>query len=104
MFKKDYEKKLEAKILHKEKLQLAAEKKKKNVIFYGLGMFGVFGWSIVIPTFLGLFIGYWLDKKWSLGFNWTLTFLFLGVVMGSVNGWYWVTKERKSIEKDNKDE
>ena len=61
MFKKEYEKKLKAKILRRKSIQLAAEKKKKNVIFYGLGMFGVFGWSIVIPTFLGLIIGYWLD-------------------------------------------
>ena len=104
MFKKEYEEQLKAKILRKEMHQLAGKERKKNVIFYGLGMFGVFGWSIVIPTFLGLIIGYWLDEKWNLGFNWTLTFLFLGVVAGSINGWYWVTKERKSIEKDKKDD
>lgn len=104
MFKKEYEEQLKAKILRKERHQLAGKETKKNVIFYGLGMIGVFGWSIVIPTFLGLIIGFWLDEKWSLGFNWTLTFLFLGVVLGSINGWYWVTKQRKSIEKDKKDE
>jgi ATP synthase protein I len=45
-----------------------------------------------------------LDKKFSGQISWTLTFLFLGIVLGCWNAWYWVQKERKLIEKEREEE
>jgi ATP synthase protein I len=32
-----------------------------------------------------------------------LTFLFAGIILGCLNAWYWVEKERKEIEEENKE-
>ncbi len=105
MLRKDYEKRLQSQIVRKEQRSLAARRRKKNAVWYGLGMFGLIGWSIVLPAFLGLLIGYWISAKWKLGLSVPLSFLFLGIFVGSANAWFWIMKERKSIEKDDeKDE
>ena len=37
-----------------------------------LAMIGVLGWTIVLPTLLGLFAGRWLDRTFHMGIFWTL--------------------------------
>lgn len=86
----------------KEIAKLMAKRRKKGNVWLGLGMLGLVGWSIVIPTFLGLSIGIVIDKKFTSPFSWTLMCLFLGLIIGCINVWYWIAKERKSIEKDKK--
>lgn len=88
-------------LAQKEKAKIIA-KQKKNTMWLSLGMIGLVGWSIVIPTFIGIAIGIVVDKKFPSQFSWTLMFLFLGLIIGCINAWYWVAKERKSIEKDKK--
>ena len=36
-----------------------------------LAMIGVLGWTIVLPTLLGLFAGRWLDRTFHMGIFWT---------------------------------
>jgi ATP synthase protein I len=98
MNEKDFKKILE----RKEQDKLAAKGRKKGYMWMGLGMLGLVGWSIIVPTFIGLAIGIYIDKKFISPFSWTLMFLFLGLIIGCMNVWYWVSKERKSIEKDRK--
>lgn len=86
----------------KEKLKIRALHKDKNYMWFGLGMIGLVGWSIVIPTFIGIGIGMIIDIKFHSKYSWTLMLLLLGVILGSINVWYWISKERESIEKDNK--
>lgn len=64
-------------------------------LWLGLGMFGLVGWSITIPTLLGIVLGIWLDKLWPGRISWTLTLLFLGVAAGCRNAWYWIEKARR---------
>ena len=64
-----------------------------TIIVYGLGMFGLVGWSIAIPTVMGIAIGIWIDHIWQHRFSWTLMCLFMGVVMGCSIAWYWVKRE-----------
>lgn len=64
-------------------------------LWFGLGMFGLVGWSIAIPTLLGIVLGIWLDDLWPGRISWTLTLLFLGVIAGCRNAWYWIEKERR---------
>ena len=88
----------------KERRKIKARSKKNRAIWMGLGLFGVVGWSVMVPTIIGIIIGLWLDKKFSGQISWTLTFLFLGIVLGCWNAWYWVQKERKLIEKEREEE
>ena len=91
------------KIEKKEKRKLRAKSKKERVIWFGLGLFGVIGWSVMVPTIIGIAVGIWADKRWPGQISWTLTFLFAGIILGCLNAWYWIQKERKSIEEETKE-
>lgn len=90
------------KIAEKEKRKLRSLHENKGV-WFGLGMMGMIGWSVVVPSLLGATLGVWLDKKYPESFSWTLTFLIAGLVTGSVIAWYWVDKEDKAMHQ-NKNE
>ena len=91
------------KIRRKEKRKLRAQSKKDQAIWFGLGLFGVIGWSVMVPTLIGIAVGIWADRRWPGNISWTLTFLFAGIILGCLNAWYWVEKERKEIEEENKE-
>jgi len=40
------------------KRKMKARKEKSHNVWFGLGMFGLIGWSIVIPTVAGIALGY----------------------------------------------
>ena len=63
-------------------------------ILFGLGMFGMVGWSIAIPTLAGIFLGLWLDRAHPVYFSWTITLLFAGVVIGAIIAGRWLRRNR----------
>jgi len=101
---KKREKEFLREIEKKEKRRIKAQGRKNRSIWMGFGLFGVIGWSVMIPTIVGIGIGLWADRKWPGQISWTLTFLFLGIALGCWNAWYWVQKERKVIEKERDEE
>ena len=89
-------------IEEKEKRKLKALRTKNNV-WFGLGMMGMVGWSVVVPSLLGALSGVWLDKRYPQTFSWTLTLLIAGLITGCVIAWYWVDKEDKEMHKDKEE-
>jgi len=79
----------------KEARKLEARRGDRPKVWFGLGMFGLVGWSVAIPTLIGVALGVWIDMRWPSRFSWTIMLLFLGVVIGCVNAWYWVQRESK---------
>jgi ATP synthase protein I len=79
----------------KEARKLKARSAANQDVWFGLGMFGLVGWSVAIPTLLGVAVGIWIDVTWPSRFSWTLMLLFLGVILGCLNAWYWVTRESR---------
>ncbi len=77
----------------KENRKIWARKHPERSMMSWLGMMGLVGWAVAIPTVLGIALGRWLDATVPRQFSWTLTFLFIGVVLGCLNAWYWVKKE-----------
>jgi len=77
----------------KEKRKIKARREKHRGIWFGLGMFGMVGWSVAIPTLIGIVVGIWIDKTWPGPYSWTLMCLVLGIIVGCINAWYWVKKE-----------
>lgn len=73
--------------------RLKARRTRDRGVWFGLGMFGLVGWTVALYTTLGVFLGRWLDQRWPLGFSWTLTLLFLGLGAGVLNAWRWIKKE-----------
>jgi ATP synthase protein I len=86
--------------------KLKAQRHRTRTVWFGLGMMGLVGWSVAIPTLLGAALGLWLDKHYPGPHSWALTLLFIGLIIGCVNAWHWVTREDREIqsEQENHDE
>lgn len=70
-----------------------AERERDRGVWFGLGMMGVVGWTVAIPTLIGLAIGVWIDSSTSSRYSWTLTCMFVGIVAGCAMAWRWVRRE-----------
>jgi len=79
----------------KDSRKMKARRERYKNVWYGLGLFGIVGWSVAIPTIVGVALGLWLDARRPGGISWTLTGLFAGVVVGCLNAWYWVKRESR---------
>lgn len=88
----------------RERRKLRSRKNKTDEVWFGLGMFGIVGWSVAIPTVLGIFIGVWIDLTWPGGYSWTLMLLILGLITGCASAWFWISKQRSSINRDREDD
>jgi ATP synthase protein I len=83
--------------------KLRAQREATKSIWFGLGMSGLIGWSVTVPTLIGAGLGIWIDKHYPSPLSWTLMLLLLGLIAGCTNAWHWVTAEFKQIRED-KDE
>ena len=81
----------------KETRKLKAQRKVTRTVWSGLGMMGLVGWSVVIPTLLGTALGIWIDKHYPGGHSWTLALLAIGLGLGCFNAWHWVSRENREI-------
>ena len=89
------EKEMENKIKSDVDKKIKAQSEKDDIMF-GLGVFGIIGWSISIPTLLGILLGVYLDKNFQTDFSWTLTLLISGVIIGCLNAWHWIKEKSES--------
>ncbi len=80
--------------------KLKARRNARPGIWFGLGMMGLIGWSIVVPTLLGAALGLWLDQRDPGGRSWTLALLVAGLAIGCANAWHWVVREDQAIHED----
>lgn len=81
-------------------------KARRNVgrgVWFGLGMTGLIGWSVTVPTLLGVALGIWLDSRHPGGYSWTLMLLVIGLITGCANAWHWVSKEDKEMHEGFED-
>lgn len=83
--------------------KLQARRQPRQGVWAGLGMMGLIGWSIVIPTLLGAALGIWLDKRHPGSHSWTLALLVAGLCVGCFNAWQWVAKEDKEMRDERGD-
>jgi len=72
-------------------------------VWFGLGMMGLIGWSVAVPTLLGAALGIWLDKHHAGKHSWTLPLLVAGLMIGCLNAWHWVAKEDKAMRDELED-
>lgn len=79
----------------KRSRKLDARQQGDRSAWFGLGMFGLVGWSIAIPTLLGISMGIWVDERWPSRISWTLMLLIGGVGVGCLNAWWWVNRENE---------
>jgi len=77
-----------------------AQRGAKRSIWFGLGMSGLIGWSVTVPTLIGAALGIWVDRHYPSRFSWTLMLLLLGLIIGCLNAWHWVASEYKEMQED----
>ena len=77
----------------RQRRKLKAQREEKHGLWFGLGMFGLVGWSVAVPIVVFTVAGVWLDRDYPARFSWTLSLLFVGVVLGCLNAWFWVKRE-----------
>jgi ATP synthase protein I len=66
----------------------------------GLGMFGIIGWSVSVPTVLGALLGAWIDRHAAGGRSWTLALLVAGLLIGCGTAGHWVAAQNAGIGSD----
>ncbi len=72
--------------------------------WYGLALSGVIGWSVAVPTLAGALLGAWLDGLQPRGHAWTLALLVAGLALGCAQAVYWVARERRRIDEEDRDD
>ena len=80
--------------ISKKQAQKERGRRAPKDIWFGMGMFGLVGWSVALPTVLFLALGIWIDQRTTGPYSWTLMLLVMGIGVGCLNAWYWVQRER----------
>ena len=81
----------------KAERKLRARRDSAPGVWSGLGMMGLIGWSVVVPTLLGAALGLWLDSQHPGAHPWSLALLMAGLVLGCLNAWRWVAQQDRAM-------
>lgn len=87
----------------KQARRLRAQRQREHNAWFGLGMFGLVGWSVALPAIVFIALGVWIDARSSGTRSWTLMLLFIGIALGCLNAWFWVSRQRREIESQRRD-
>jgi ATP synthase protein I len=93
---------LQRRVAAAEARKLKAKRQGVQGLWMGLGMFGLVGWAVAIPTFLGVMLGVYIDGHFPGVHSWTLSLLIVGLFVGCLNAWHWIAREEKAI-RDNEE-
>ena len=96
-------KKFEEAVASQEDRRLKAEREQRGILFW-VGMFGLVGWSITVPTLAGVAAGICIDNRWPSEFSWTLTLMFGGLILGCLTAWHWIRKESTGRQRTDRNE
>ncbi len=84
---------LEAAIRLRDERRARAKREGERSVGQNLAMIGMLGWSIVVPTLLGVFAGRVLDRYLATGVLFTCCFLVGGLVLGCAIAWRRINSE-----------
>jgi ATP synthase protein I len=80
-------------VLRKSLRRRRARRHAEDNIWVWLGTFGLVGWTVMVPTLAGLAFGIFLDDRLDSSVSFAITFLIVGVGVGTSMAWYWVRQE-----------
>ena len=83
--------------------KLRAQRDGKQGVWFGLGMSGLIGWSVSVPTLAGAMVGLWWDRRHPGTHSWTLMLLMAGLVIGCANAWHWISQEEAAMHDKSED-
>ena len=83
--------------------KLRVQREGKQGVWFGLGMSGLIGWSVAVPTLGGVLLGLWLDRRYPGTRSWTLMLLVAGLLIGCANAWHWVAQQDRAMHDGDED-
>ncbi|MDJ0921921.1 MAG: AtpZ/AtpI family protein [Henriciella sp.] len=87
------EKSLKRQVEQDVERRLRSRKSSHRSPWHGLTVFGLIGWTIVVPVLAGISLGLFLDATTDNGPAWTVSLLFAGLTVGCVQAWRWMMRE-----------
>lgn len=79
----------------REQRMLRARRSGPPAPWRSVGILGVVGWSIAVPTLAGVALGTWIDGRFPSRFSWTLMLLAAGVALGCAIAWNRIKREQE---------
>jgi len=67
--------------------QRSMERARSKWSWSSIAILGVIGWSITVPTLIGVAVGLWIDRRWPSRFSWSLMLLVGGLLVGCFHAW-----------------
>lgn len=61
-----------------------------------LGQIGILGWTIVVPTLVGLVLGRWLDRLFGTRVFFSAPLLMVGAALGLFFAWKWMHRQQRN--------
>lgn len=55
-----------------------------------LGQIGILGWTIVVPTLIGVVVGHWLDGHFATKVFFSAPLIMIGAAFGMWSAWKWM--------------
>lgn len=98
---KDPDRNFADQVRNKANRRIKARLNSSGGVWFGLGMMGLIGWSVVVPTLLGAALGQWIDSQHADNRSWTLALLVAGLLLGCWNAWRWVSNQDKAMGEDS---
>ncbi len=95
---------LARKVAEKSERKLKSRRNDSKKVWFGLGMMGLVGWSVAVPTLIGIFVGVWIDSTGKSRYSWTFMLLVAGIVIGCLNAWHWLNKEATDLRDEEEQE
>ncbi len=90
MTSKDDHDRLKSRVI-KDKKRLEKAEKERSTLLAQTVYLGTIGFMIALPIVAGAYLGSWLDGKLrGYSFSWTITCIFLGIVAGAVNVYFFL--------------
>lgn len=84
--------------------KLDARRHPETGVWFGLGMMGLVGWSVVVPTLAGAALGAWIDRHLAATHSWALALMAAGLVLGCANAWRWVARQDRDMHARSQDD
>ena len=75
--------------------RIARGRSDRNSILSSIAILGVVGWSVTMPTVLGVILGVWIARRWPSRFSWALTLLMVGLAVGCTNAWLRIRRDQR---------
>lgn len=71
--------------------KIEQSKKERATLFAQTVYLGTLGLIFILPVIVGAYLGVWLDNKLKgFSISWTISLIFVGVVVGAINVYFFM--------------